>query len=174
MLKYGRISAIDSAKGLVRVNFDDDEIVSNWIGVSMPKTKDDQYFIMPDINEHVWCIMDEFCENGVVGGCLYDAKNKPAAGADNISYIQFKDGTVVKYDRTAHKMTIIVGAVSYEISEAGHKIGSGSETLKKIISDLIDEIVAMTQVVASGTTVAPPVNAANFAAIKTRLLTLLT
>lgn len=174
MFKYGYISEVDASKGLVRVNFPDDEIVSNWIAVSVPKTKDDEYFILPDVNEHVWCIMDEHCENGVVGGSLYDAKKRPSAGSDNVSYIKFKDGTVVKYDRTAHKLTVTVGTIVYEISQDGHKIAAGSETLKEVIGDFIDAVTQMTQTVASGATLAPPLNAASFAAIKARLFTLLT
>ncbi len=174
MIKFGVISDVDPVKGLVRVNFDDDEIVSNWIPVSVPKTLQDEFFCMPDENEHVWCIMDEHCENGVMAGSLYDANKKPSLGAANLFYIKFNDGTVIKYDRSAHALTAKIDNASYELTGTGHSIKNGTETLKKIIGDLIDTITEMTQTTPSGPTVAPPINDAAFVAIKTRLSNLLT
>lgn len=174
MLKFGIISDVDPTKGLVRVNFDDDEIVSNWIPVSFPRTSEDEFAFSYDANEHVWCIMDEHCENGVVGGSIYDAKKKPSLGAPDLFYIKFKDGTVIKYDRAAHALTITINNASYNLTASGHGISNGSETLKKIISDLIDTITEMTNPAPGGVTTAPPINDAAFAAIKTRLSNLLT
>ena len=174
MIKFGIISDVDPIKGLVRVNFDDDEIVSNWIPVSVPKTLQDEFFCMPDKNEHVWCVMDEHCENGVVGGSLYDAGKKPSLGANNLVYVKFSDGTVIKYDRSTHSFKITVDNASYELTATGHGIKNGAESLKSIIDDLIDTITQMTQTTPSGPTVAPPLNDAAFLAIKTRLANLLT
>jgi phage baseplate assembly protein gpV len=174
MLKFGIISDVDPPKGLVRVNFDDDEIVSNWIPVSFPKAADDEFAFPYDKNNHVWCIMDDHCENGVVGGAIYDAKKKPSLGAPDLFYIKFKDGTVIKYDRGTHVLNVKVNNASYELTTSGHSIKNGSETLKKIISDLIDAITQMTNGTSSGPTTAPPINASAFAGIKTRLSNLLT
>ncbi len=174
MLKFGVISDVDPVKGLVRVNFDDDEIVSNWIPVSVPRAADDEFAFPYDKNDHVWTVMDEHCENGVVGGSIYDAKKKPSLGAPDLFYIKFKDGTVIKYDRAAHALTITIENAVYNLTAQGHKIANGSETLKKIISDLIDTITQMTQTTPSGPTVAPPLNDTAFLAIKARLSNLLT
>lgn len=173
MLKFGTISDIDPSRGVVRVNLDDDEIVTNWIPVSVPKTKGDEIGFPYDVNEHVWCIMDEHCENGVVGGSLYDSSNKPTLGNENLFYVKFKDGTVIKYDRQSHKLTATIDSAVYELDGNGHKIAVGSETLKKIISDLIDAINAITVTTPSGPSTPPLLNAATFNAIKARLSNLL-
>jgi phage baseplate assembly protein V len=107
MLKYGLIKEIDADKGLVKVSFDDDEIVSGWLPVLKQGTKSNKYFHIFDSGEHVACMMDEHCENGVVMGAIYSKDEKPGSvkGAD-IAGVVFSDGTVVKYDRGSHKLTI--------------------------------------------------------------------
>jgi phage baseplate assembly protein V len=107
MLKYGLIKEIDANKGLVKVSFDDDEIVSGWLPVLKQGTKSNKYFHIFDSGEHVACMMDEHCENGVVLGAIYSKDETPGSvkGAD-IAGVVFSDGTVVKYDRSSHKLTI--------------------------------------------------------------------
>ena len=82
MLKFGYITELDVAKGMVRVNFTDDGIVSNLLPVSVPASKEDKYSFPFVINEHVWCLMDDNCEFGVVGGAIYSDKETPPSGAD--------------------------------------------------------------------------------------------
>ncbi len=83
MLKFGYISELDTANGLVRVYFEAEGIVSNPLPVSMPATKEDKYSFPFVINEHVWCIMDDNMQFGVVGGAIYSAKNKPAGNVSD-------------------------------------------------------------------------------------------
>lgn len=106
MLRFGIISEIDASKGLARVSFEEDDFVSDWLPVSVPnslKNKDEVWF---DVNEPVWCIMDENLENGIIGGAYYHAGNLPAAGDENIRSVTFEDGTSVQYDRSSHTLTI--------------------------------------------------------------------
>lgn len=77
MLKFGFISELDVAKGLVRVHFTDDDIVSSPLPVSVQASKEDKYSFPFAINEQVWCVMDANCEFGVVGGAIYSGKDKP-------------------------------------------------------------------------------------------------
>ena len=77
MIKFGYISEINVNEGTVRVFFDDDKIVSNPLPVSVQASKEDKYSFPFAINEHVWCVMDDDCEYGVVAGAIYDTKNKP-------------------------------------------------------------------------------------------------
>lgn len=107
MLVYGYISELDAAKGLVRVKFPDrGGIVSNWLPVSVPFTAKNKAEFWPDVNENVWCIMDERLENGIVGGSYYDENNEPEIGDENITSVTFEDGTTVKYDRENSVLTI--------------------------------------------------------------------
>jgi phage baseplate assembly protein V len=174
-LEFGIISDVDHTRGLVRVTFPADDIVSAWIPVSMPKTLEDEYFIMPDLNDHVWAIMDEHSENGVVGGAIYSKDKKPSQGAPDQTYIKFKDGSTIVYDRSTHEYTVTMQTTVYKISRAGFAVKRGTETLKKIISDTLDQIVALTVTCAApGSPSTVPVNLPAFNAIKARLLNLFT
>lgn len=174
-LEFGIISDVDPATGLVKVKFPADDISSAWIPVSMPKTLEDEYFIMPDVNDHVWALMDENCEHGVVGGAIYSKDKKPSQGGADKTYIKFKDGTTFVYDRSSHEYTITMNTTVYKISRSGFAVKRGSETLKKLMSDTLDELVALTVTCAApGSPSTPPVNLAQFTAIKARLINLFT
>lgn len=198
MMRFGTVSEVDTAKGLVRVTFAEDDIVSYWLSVSVPSTKDDSFCSMPDIGEHVYCVMDENAENGVVGGAVFSADHLPALDTRGI---QFKDGTVIKYDRESHKLTVSIADTLIEadnttittkvgsaaqvsinattvntkvsgaehiITATGHTVKTTAESLKQILSDILDGINAITHP-ETGTVTGTPNNAATFAAIKTRL-----
>lgn len=168
MLKFGIISEVDTTKGLARVNFDDDNIVSGWLPVSVPKSLNDKFFAMPDINEHVWCMMDENAENGVIGGSLYDASSQPAGGGVDIVAIQFNDSSRVEYNRNSHVLTITLNDSVLKVSRAGLTLKKGSETLKVINSDLLNAIIQHTHPTGTGPS-GTPINAAAFTAISNRL-----
>lgn len=106
MLKYGRISDIDAEKGLAKVSFPDDDMVSDWLKVLVPKSKDDSYSVMFDTDEHVAVMMDEHCENGVILGAVYDTGKKPDGGNADKVRVKFKDGAAIEYDRSNHTFTI--------------------------------------------------------------------
>lgn len=106
MIRYGKISEVDASKGRARVNFEEDEIVSDWLPISMPTTLGNRFEFWPDVNMFVWCIMDENSEDGVIGGALYDDDNTPPVGDEDKSVITFKDGTTVTYDRSSSELTI--------------------------------------------------------------------
>lgn len=178
-LKFGKITEVDAAKGLAKVTFEeDDNLVTSFLPMSVPKTAGDKFSIPFDINEHVWCIMDENCEDGVIGGAIYDSANIPS-GAPGKTSVQFVGNMSVEYDRSTATLAITGGElVKIQIDNSeiniqdGILIKRGAETLKKIIDDLIDEInkiIVPTNVGPSGT----PINAPAFTAIKTRVATLL-
>ena len=172
MLKFGIISEVDTSKGLARVNFDDDNIVSGWLPVSVPKVLNDKFFAMPDVNEHVWCVMDDNAENGVIGGSIYSAASQPVGGGADLVAVQFSDGSRVEYDRIGHKLTITVGDSVLKVSQAGLTIKKGSESLKIINDDMLQAIIQHTHPTGTGPSGAP-INANVFTSIKNRLPNLL-
>lgn len=107
MLRFGTICEIDPAKGLARVDFDDDGVKSFWLPINVAKSGKDKFYHMLDIGDHVSCLMDENSENGVVLGCIYSEANQPASdkGAD-IASITFSDGSKVVFDRASGALTI--------------------------------------------------------------------
>ena len=117
-LKFGKITEVDAAKGLAKVTFaEDDNLVTRFLPMSMPKTLKDKWSIPYDINEHVWCIMDENCEDGIIGGAIYDSTNTPS-GAVGKSAVHFVGNMSVEYDRSNATLKIS-GAGNVKIDTTG-------------------------------------------------------
>lgn len=176
-LRFGKITEVDAAKGLARVQFDElDGLVTKFIPMSVPKAGKDKFSIPFDVNDHVYCIMDENCDDGVIAGAIYDEQNQPDGGAEGKTRVKFVPNLSVEYDRETATLSIIGDAVSevkIQVGESEVDIKNGilirrdGETLKQIIDDLITEInkiVVPTNVGPSGT----PINANAFTSIITR------
>lgn len=95
----------------VRVQFPaHDNMVSFWLPVGAMNTQDNKDFYLPDMGEQVHCLMDENFENGAVLGSLPSQADQTASGMSaDIRATLFKDGTLIKYDRSAHTYTIALG-----------------------------------------------------------------
>lgn len=108
VLKFGIISEVDAAKGLARVQFPDaDGIVSNWLPMSVPLTLSDKFSLPFFVNEHVWCLMDEELEYGVIGGAIYSSADTPGSlGNADIVGMAFAHGLHIQYKRSDGTLTI--------------------------------------------------------------------
>ncbi|MGI9158242.1 MAG: phage baseplate assembly protein V [Saprospiraceae bacterium] len=168
MLKFGNICDIDAAKGLARVEFDDDGITSAWLPVVTLGSSGNKYSHAFDVNEHVACLMDENAENGVIIGAIYSNAAQPDGGNKDNVRVKFSDGAEVQYDRAASKLTVKVGTTELDVTEDGFTVKRGGETLKAILTDLIDAILAETHPTGTGPS-GTPINAAQYTAIKNRL-----
>ena len=101
----GVVVAIDAAKVRARVRFDDlDGMVSYWLRVPQTKTHQDKHYDMPDINEHVGCILDEHAEDGMILAAVYSNADTPPVSSADKHHVTFSDGTVIEYDRSTHKL----------------------------------------------------------------------
>lgn len=181
MLRFGNITEIDAEKGRARVHFEEDDIVSDWLPMVVKSSRDNKHESWYDVGDFVSCLMDKNVEDGVIIGAIYDDNNLPPIGNKDIEAKTFSDGTVVQYDRSSHTYSIELGeggsaivksgTTEHKITESGHTVKRGSETVKKILEDLIDAILAETHPTAVGPT-GPPINAAVYQAIKARIPTL--
>lgn len=143
MLKFGNISDVNEAKGLARVNFKEDEMVSGWLPMAVPKSKGDKYSIPFEIDEHVACLMDDHCENGVILCAIYDTNNTPDGGAKNKTAVKFAANLRVEYDRETSTLSIS-GDGNLKIDTTGNV---NIKCQKAVIESLTDaEIKAVTQV----------------------------
>lgn len=106
MLKFGRITEIDTSKVTGRVHLDGEEIVSNWLPISVLRSKGDQLTFPFAVNEHVWCLMDENCEYGVIGGAIFDNKNSPSEAAQKRLVIRMSNGSQITFDGNDGTLTI--------------------------------------------------------------------
>lgn len=107
MLRSGNISDIDPEKGMARVKFLDDGIVSDWMQIIVAGALSTKFFHMFDINEQVACLMDENSEDGVILGALYNEKNTAGGDKDVVS-VRFPDSSFIEYNRATHEYNINV------------------------------------------------------------------
>ena len=111
MYRRGIVHAVDPATGRARVRFPDrDDVVSWWLDVLQPKTHVDKAYWMPDIGEHVACLMDGHDEAGAILGALYSAADPVPETSPDQHVVRYGDGAVIGYDRAAHVMTIDLSA----------------------------------------------------------------
>lgn len=172
-LRFGIVSEMDTARGFVRVDLDEDSIVTDWLPVSQPRAMSDKFFTLPEVGELVWCVLDDNVERGVVGGALYNAKDIPIEGQGaQLSAVEFSDGSRFEYDKESGKYTAKVGTTEQNLTANGHTIKRGSESLKSILEDLIDAILTETHPTGTGPS-GTPINAATYTAIKNRIPNLL-
>ena len=168
LIRFGNVCDVDPAKGYVRVELDEDGITTHWLPVVKPGTKADKYFSMPSVNEHVVCMLDENCEEGVVVGALYSKVDTPTGFGEGKSGVVFGDGSRVVYDKA--EGTLIVSTVGKVLIEGTNivSIKTQAESLKAILTDLIDAILTETHPTGTGPS-GTPINAAQYTAIKTRI-----
>lgn len=181
MLRFGNITEIDPVKGRARVQFEEDGIVSDWLPMAVKSSKQNKHESWYDVDDFVACMMDEHLEDGVIMGAIYDDNNAPPIGNKDVEAKTFSDGTVIKYDRNSHTYSMELssggsaivksGTTEHRITDSGHTVKRGTESVKKILEDLIDAILAETHPTAVGPT-GPPINAAVYQAIKLRIPTL--
>lgn len=98
MLRYGTISEVKPEKGLARVRFEEDDIVSGWLQITQPNTLGDKAYRSLKVNEHVACLMDTHAENGVIIGAIYNKQDTPAYTGEKCG-VKFEDGTEIIYDK---------------------------------------------------------------------------
>lgn len=102
--KFGIISEVK--KGFARVEFKDDDIVSNWLPMGVQRSLNDKASWPYEVQEHVFCMMDEHCEYGVILCAIYSDADEPDADEGAGKYRKlFSDGTFIEYDKNSHVLT---------------------------------------------------------------------
>jgi len=129
-LKFGIISEIDIESGLARVYFEEDDFVSAPLKISVMRSYGDQIFFPFVVNEHVYCVLDDNWEYGVIAGAIYDEKNKPAGSAKGKFLLKFNDSSTIEYDQESATLTLdIKGTVNIKCSDSNVEC-SGKATVK--------------------------------------------
>lgn len=126
MYRRGIVTQTDPATCRVKVRFPDrDNVESWWLEVGQPKTHQDQVYWMPDVGEHVACLMDEHGEAGVVLCAIYSSADRPPVASQDKLHIVTKDGAVIEHDRAEHRLLIDLTASAGTI----HLKTGGSEII---------------------------------------------
>lgn len=110
LVRVGIVSSTNPEKNTVRVIFEDkDNLVSGDLRIVHRGSVGNKEYWMPDVGDECVCIFptnDESCFDGYVLGTLFNEKDKPNAKSQDVSRIDFKDGTFIEYDRDKHAMKI--------------------------------------------------------------------
>lgn len=105
MFKTGVVTEVSTAKCAARVQFpDNDGVVSFWLPLLQHKSLKDRYYFVPDVNEHVACLLDDNGEAGVILGAIYSEADAPPVDSADKYHVTFEDGTILEYDRKAHRL----------------------------------------------------------------------
>lgn len=99
-LRFGFVTALDEAGCRVRVQFPDlDGLESYWLPVLRPKTRQDKHYWLPDMGEHVACLLDGVGEEGVVLGAVFSERDPAQGGGPAVFEIRFGNGDVLRHSR---------------------------------------------------------------------------
>ena len=103
-LKYGYICRV--RPGEVQVQLKDENIPTDWLPVLRRRTKTDKESWPMEINEHVVCLLDAKCNEGVCLGAIHSDKDKSdTEEAPGKFRIMFEDGTVIEYNKKEATLT---------------------------------------------------------------------
>lgn len=192
-LKFGFISDIDPANGLVKVAFPDETdeggtadggtdkpLVSDWLPISTRKSLKDKETFPFDVDEHVWCIMDEYLEYGICCGALFNETDLPDGAGEDIYRLLYKDGSYEQFDRSNGNKTVFYKGTYLMKTDAGAEIEmtdkvkfkTGSESLHDLLKDMLTYITQATFTNGAGVTGFTN-NIADFNNLLTRLENLL-
>lgn len=106
-LKFGIVSALDETTGRVRCVLPDyDDLETWWLPVAHAKTHQDKHWSLPDVGEQVALLLDRRGDSGVVLGAIFGLRDRPPVASVEHTQLRFADGTVIDYDRAAHRLVI--------------------------------------------------------------------
>lgn len=110
LVKEGTVTAVFPERHTVRCEFaDKDGLISAELPVLTSWACDNKMFHMPDVGETVVCLFASNADNtgtGWVIGSRFHDKLPPNANKQDVTRIDFKDGTFIQYDRGSHELRI--------------------------------------------------------------------
>lgn len=110
IVKEGIVSEVYPERHTARVTFEDkDNVVSAELPIITTWALDNKAYALPDVGETVLCIFatnDGTSGEGWIIGSRFHEKSKPNAKSQDVTRIDFKDGTFIEYDRKKHALKI--------------------------------------------------------------------
>lgn len=107
--QFRRGVVIEGRGSQVRVQFADDDLLSPWLEVTQAATRGARLYARPKVGTMVAVTMDRHAESGVVIGAVYSDEDPPPADSDEITHVEFGDGTTAVYDEGAGALTLTFG-----------------------------------------------------------------
>lgn len=131
MIRYGKISSVNSKLVSARVSFADKQgVISHGLPIVVPGSLKNKYYHLPDIGEDVLCLfLPNGIQRGFILGSFYNVNNPPPVNSGDKEHVTFSDGTVLEYDRSSHTMTVNVqGTINITATGAVNMVAKGNIT----------------------------------------------
>jgi len=167
-LLFGIITETQPDKGLARVEFTEDGIITAPLPYLVQGSTDNKFTYFLPVGTQVACLMDSAVEDGLILGTFYNDEDLPDSGAVGVYRAKFSDGAEIEYNTEESRLSAKIGTTEIVVTPDGVTIKRGGESLKSILSDLIDTILQETHTTSTGPS-GPPINATAYTAIKNRL-----
>jgi phage baseplate assembly protein V len=115
VIRYGVVKETDYEKALIRVELQDGELLTDWIPWVTLRAGNDKFWWAPEEGE-VMLLLAPSGElaNAVALPAAFSNQNQNAA-EPTIQRQTFEDGTVIEYDRAAHRYLIDATASDSEV-----------------------------------------------------------
>lgn len=119
--RVGTVTKLLPDVAKVRVAFAErDNLESYDLPVLTKNTAQNKDYWMPDIDEQVLCcFLPIGMEQGFIVGGFFSQPAPPPESSENVRATYFKDGTVMKYDRVSHTMSVDIpeeGALNISVT----------------------------------------------------------
>jgi phage baseplate assembly protein V len=106
-LHRGLVHEIDPDTHRIKAILPDwDDMVTHWLDIPEKGTQDDKVINTIDKGAQVALLLTAGATEGVVLGFIYSEEDEPPVTSGDRWHRTFKDGTVLEYDRAAHKLTV--------------------------------------------------------------------
>ena len=107
LIRIAEVTSINLAACTARVTFDDDDKFTSYdLPVIQPNTLKNSDYRMPDVGEDAVCVfLPAGASEGFIIGSIYAGDVRPPSSSPDVRMVKFSDGTVLRYDRSAHKLT---------------------------------------------------------------------
>ena len=110
LIRIGMVSSTNPKENTVRVTFEDkDNLVSSELRILHRGSTANKDFWMPAVGDECVCIFptndDNYCD-GFIIGTLFNQKDKPNADKQEITRMDFADGTFIEYNSKSHTLQI--------------------------------------------------------------------
>ena len=104
---FGIVTAVDAGRGWARARLPEyDNLETAFLPVLQRRTHRDKALDLPDVGEQVALLLDLRGEDGVILGAIWSEVDPvPQTDGADVDVRRYADGTVLRYDRTAHRLT---------------------------------------------------------------------
>ena len=110
LVREGRVTATFPERHTVRVEFEDkDNMTSAEMPVLTLCAAENKFYSLPDVGTSVVCLFASNADQtgtGWIIGSRFNDKSKPNANSQDVTRLDFKDGTFIEYNRDSHKMHV--------------------------------------------------------------------